>query len=67
MKRFPDDIQANRRYQNDSGIPVEELTAALLAHEFVNRNVSSLSIPQNWLFDARGRAGRQPPCKRLTA
>ena len=25
MARFPDDIQANRRYQNDSGIPREEL------------------------------------------
>lgn len=27
VKRFPNDIQANRRYQNDSGIPKEELIA----------------------------------------
>ncbi len=27
-KRFPNDIQANRRYQNDSGIPKEDLIAA---------------------------------------
>lgn len=27
LARFPDDIQANRRYQNDAGVPREELIA----------------------------------------